>query len=517
MNQIKTKGIIISDTNYGETSKILNILTPDKGIIGIISKGCRNIKSKLRSVSTKLTYGYFYLNYKENSLSTLTEVDVLNDFKNIKTNLTKIGYTSYLIDLAKQTSNQIQKEEIFNILESALIKIENGLDPAVITNIVEIKYLPFLGVEPSLDKCVKCGNTKDIITVNSDAGGYICKNCYNNEYITEEKTLKLLRMLKYVDISKIKDLNLQDKNKKEINKFLEDYYSRYTGLYLKSKDFLTQIKWKNLIFSSFYTIINNLEGGYTMQIGDCPSMKDCFSAAFGGPASCRLTQKTEEKKDFSRVQRLKEFKIHGFYGPTENYFKRFIRLTKDLVAGEVSLPNYEEKWMLFDNRGYMLSLKNTDKGLDVKQRGTEEPLDIFDLSIVGYEFFTLEKMREEGKILLRRRDNKLSKVSFFEPVTGRLAWLKNEQTKNYELKNIDTNKKIMESENYPITKIINSKYLFIVNKEEEKANSVLLNYKDSTTPEIVKRARVDINFKELLKMEEELKKEKEAKQKQRKF
>ena len=46
MNQIKTKGIIISDTNYGETSKILNVLTQDKGIIGIISKGCRNITKK---------------------------------------------------------------------------------------------------------------------------------------------------------------------------------------------------------------------------------------------------------------------------------------------------------------------------------------------------------------------------------------------------------------------------------------------------------------------------------------
>ena len=31
-------------------------------------------------------------------------------------------------------------------------------------------------------------------------------------------------------------------NKREINKFLEDYYTKYTGLYLKSKDFLSQIK-----------------------------------------------------------------------------------------------------------------------------------------------------------------------------------------------------------------------------------------------------------------------------------
>lgn len=242
MQTIKVKGIVISDTNYGESSKILNVLTKEYGLIGIISKGCRNLKSKLRSVSMKFTYGYFHINYKENAISTLIEVDILNEFKNIKTDLTKIGYSAYLIDFAKQVAKEEKHEKIFDILEAALLKIENNFDPGIITNIVELKYLAFLGVSPILDRCSICGGTKDIITINSDSGGYICKDCYTNEYITDEKTVKLLRMFSFVDISKIKELNILDKNKQEINKFLENYYSRYTGLYLKSKDFLRQIK-----------------------------------------------------------------------------------------------------------------------------------------------------------------------------------------------------------------------------------------------------------------------------------
>lgn len=242
MEKIKVKGIVISDTNYSESSKILNILTENLGLVSAISKGCKNYKSKLRSASCKLTYGYFYLNYKEDGISTLTEVDILNDFKHIKTDLKKIGYSTYLIDLARQVVKQNESKEIFNILEASLLKIEKDFDPALITNIAELKYLSFLGVAPILDRCASCGNTKDIITINSDAGGYICKNCYTNEYITDEKTLKLLRMFNLVDIIRIKELNILDKNKREINKFLEDYYTKYTGLYLKSKDFLSQIK-----------------------------------------------------------------------------------------------------------------------------------------------------------------------------------------------------------------------------------------------------------------------------------
>lgn len=242
MEKVKVKGIVIGDTNYSESSKILNILTSEYGIIGAISKGCRNYKSKLRSVSMKLTYGYFYINYKEEGLSILTEVDVIDDLKNIKTDLTKIGYSSYLIDLAKQVIKQNNNPDIFTILESSLIKINEGFLSNIITNIVELKYLSYLGVAPILDRCSICGSEKGIVTVNSDAGGYVCEKCYTNEYICDSKTIKLLRMFLYVDLSKIKELNIKDNNIKEINKFLEDYYIKYTGLYLKPKSFLTQIK-----------------------------------------------------------------------------------------------------------------------------------------------------------------------------------------------------------------------------------------------------------------------------------
>lgn len=243
MTITKTKGIIISDTNYSESSKILNVLTEDFGKISVIAKGCRNIKSKLRSTTSKLTYGTFHINYKEDAISTLIEVDILNEFVNIKKSLEKIGYASYLLDLTNQVLKESNDQEIFKILESSLIKINDNFDSGIITNIAELKYLKFLGVLPVLDHCSICGSTKDIITINGDSGGYVCKNCYTNEYITDEKTIKLVRMFYYVDISKIKELNIQDKNKKEINQFLESYYSRYTGLYLKSKDFLKQIKW----------------------------------------------------------------------------------------------------------------------------------------------------------------------------------------------------------------------------------------------------------------------------------
>ena len=98
----KIEGIVISASDFKETSKILNIFTKEYGIIGVIAKGCKSLKSPLRSVTDRLTYGYFYMNYKQDKLSTLSSVDIIDSFKNIKLDIEKISYASYILDLAHQ-------------------------------------------------------------------------------------------------------------------------------------------------------------------------------------------------------------------------------------------------------------------------------------------------------------------------------------------------------------------------------------------------------------------------------
>lgn len=238
----EVEGIILSETNYSESSKILNILTKEHNIIGVISKGCRNIKSKLRSVSRKLIYGNFHIYYKESGLSTLISVDIINSFHHILTDLKCISYASYMIDLILQVSKQNEEDNLFDLLKSTLLKIEEGYSAHILMSIVELKLLDYLGVKPMIDGCSICGNKKNIVTINSNAGGYICANCYTDEGMVSDKAIQLVRMFYYVDIEKITKLDVSSKVLKEINVFLEDYYDRYTGLFLKSKKFLKELE-----------------------------------------------------------------------------------------------------------------------------------------------------------------------------------------------------------------------------------------------------------------------------------
>lgn len=92
------EGIVLSETSYSESSKILNVITKEYGVIGVLSKGCKSLKSPLRSVSSKLTYGYFNIQYKKDKLSTLISVDVIDNFKNIKKDLSlkSISYSCFI-------------------------------------------------------------------------------------------------------------------------------------------------------------------------------------------------------------------------------------------------------------------------------------------------------------------------------------------------------------------------------------------------------------------------------------
>ena len=232
------EGIILFEKDYGDSSKILDVYTKKHGLIGVISKGCKRIKSPLRSVSSKLTYGVFQLHYKENKLSTLISVDVIDNFKNIILDIKKVSYASFLLELTHQVARQNNHEDIYDLLINALTKINEGFDPMVIMNIIELKYLDYLGVMPVIDGCSMCGRTNSISTLSSLRGGYVCNKCRTNEKLVSEKTIKLIRMFYYVDISKISKLDIGFNEKNEINLFLDEYYDNYTGLYLKSKNFL---------------------------------------------------------------------------------------------------------------------------------------------------------------------------------------------------------------------------------------------------------------------------------------
>jgi len=237
----KIEGIVVSEYPFEESSKIIKVFTKD-GVVSIIAKGAKRLKSPFFSVTSKLSYGIFNINYKENGLSKLVDADILNDYRNIKKDIVKTSYATYITELIIQVYRHENSSNIFELYMQCLDKINSGYDSLIITNILRLKLLDYLGIKPIIDRCTQCGNTTDIATISSYYGGYVCKNCLKNERVVSTKTIGLIRGLYYVDISKIKKIEIDNDVRREIDQFIDDYYDRYSGIYLKSKIFLEAVK-----------------------------------------------------------------------------------------------------------------------------------------------------------------------------------------------------------------------------------------------------------------------------------
>ena len=55
--------------------------------------------------------------------------------------------------------------------------------------------------------------------------------------------LKLVKMFYYLDLEKVTKLEISDNIKRELSLFINDYYDRYSGLYLKTKNFIDKYQY----------------------------------------------------------------------------------------------------------------------------------------------------------------------------------------------------------------------------------------------------------------------------------
>ena len=240
--QTEVEGIVLKETLYSETSKIIQVLTKEYGLISIIAKGASSIKSSLRSLTIPFLYGKFSISYKKDKLSILKSGSIIKLYGSKAKGLKLYAYISYLSELTYNVLKENNNNELFEILKDGLDKIEDGFNPEVIKNIIEFKYLDYLGITPNFDICQKCNMVKEPYAIDGKIGGFVCKDCYTNEIKVSSNYKRIINRFQNVDIKEIKDIKLSKEDERIINTFLDEYYEKYSAIYMNSKKFLDSFK-----------------------------------------------------------------------------------------------------------------------------------------------------------------------------------------------------------------------------------------------------------------------------------
>lgn len=79
----KCEGIILRTTDYGETNKIVTILTREWGKYGVMANGAKKPKSRLSAITQPFTYGYFLVQ-RGSGMGSLQQGEIISSLRSLK-------------------------------------------------------------------------------------------------------------------------------------------------------------------------------------------------------------------------------------------------------------------------------------------------------------------------------------------------------------------------------------------------------------------------------------------------
>lgn len=220
MGIIKTKGIVLLESNMGDFDKMVSILTPDIGKIGCAAKGARKPKSPLLAGTQFLSFSDLVIFSGANSYN-INSCEAIEVFYNIRTDLEKLTYASFIARIVYDVTDENQYTyKILQLFLNTLYMIsETEVDKDFILSVFEMRLMVLLGFLPRLGQCSIC-NCKDNIGYFSIAGnGFLCNSCGRSDKSAIKISLDTFNALKYICTAPAKKLfsfNVSEESKREL-------------------------------------------------------------------------------------------------------------------------------------------------------------------------------------------------------------------------------------------------------------------------------------------------------------
>lgn len=178
MGIIKTKGIVLLESNMGDFDKMVSILTPDIGKIGCAAKGARRPKSPLLAGTQFLSFSDLII-YSGASSYNIRSSETIEVFYNIRTDLEKLSYASFISRMVYDVTdeNQFTYKILQLFLNTLYVISETDIDKDFILSVFQLRLMVILGFAPRLGRCTSCQASDNIGYFSIANSGFSCNNC----------------------------------------------------------------------------------------------------------------------------------------------------------------------------------------------------------------------------------------------------------------------------------------------------------------------------------------------------
>lgn len=240
----KIDGIIIKTQDYGESHKLVTIISKKLGKFTALARGAKKPKSRMAAVTQPFIYAQFFV-YVNSGLSTIQQGEIIYSFRAIREDIIKTAYAAYLTELTdKLMDSQSPDIYLFDELYQTMCWIEENEGADIPIMMYELKLFSKGGFAPTVDKCSNCGGKEMPFAFSIAEGGLLCRRCMSMDeqaVILPDATAKLLYIFSNVALERVGTISIKPENRKILRSLLDAYYDQYGGYYLKSRKFLNQL------------------------------------------------------------------------------------------------------------------------------------------------------------------------------------------------------------------------------------------------------------------------------------
>lgn len=156
-SDLRTRAIVLRRTNYGESDRILTLLTPE-GKVPALARGVRKEKSRLAGGVELFTLSDVVIHRGRSDLATLTGAKMLQFYGQILSNLSRLELASTFLKQLDRAAEQADNPEFFDLLEQSLSGLNHGLEPDLVATWFRFNLLRASGEEINLLRDVDGAN-----------------------------------------------------------------------------------------------------------------------------------------------------------------------------------------------------------------------------------------------------------------------------------------------------------------------------------------------------------------------
>lgn len=198
---VTTSCLVLQTYRFGDTSKILRLLTRDHGPLSALARGALRPRSRMSGVLEPFVEGVVTLYLKPNrDLHTLSGFELVRSRQALGADMARFAGASVLAELVLRLAPSERDDPLYETLREGLdALLEASVETAPRVAAARIwKLVGVLGFEPSLEHCLSCGRPVppgEGARFDTMEGGIRCLRCPSGGHPLDPAGLQTLRTL----------------------------------------------------------------------------------------------------------------------------------------------------------------------------------------------------------------------------------------------------------------------------------------------------------------------------------